>query len=92
MRKYLADAKTILVLDGRPYRLVREVMMITNDTCKMCDLKKRCNAGCGAMNLLPLCTIGRKNGAWFFKEDHNCVNHPILAYVQPDAKDEIIDL
>lgn len=92
MTQYLADASTVLVLNGRPYRLVRERFCTCNDPCSMCDLREICKSGNGALNLLPLCTIGNKSGAWFFRENYDCVNHHILQYVQFDAQTDILDL
>lgn len=92
MTQYLADASTVLVLNGKPYRLVRERFCTCFYPCRMCDLKQLCESGNGAKNLLPLCTIGNRSGAWFFKENYDCVNHHILEYVQFDAQTEILDL
>lgn len=92
MTQYLADASTVLVLNGKPYRLVREILVVSNNPCKMCDLRKLCLSGNGDTNLAPLCRGGDKSDAWFFKENWDCVNHRILEFVQSDAKTEIIDL
>lgn len=92
MKRYLADAKTILVLNGQPYRLVREFLIMTNNPCKMCDLRKLCLSGNGDLNLAPLCRGTDRSDAWFFKENKDCVNHHILQYVQPNANVEILDL
>lgn len=92
MRKYLADPKTLLVIKGVPYRLVREKFITINEPCRMCDLSDLCKQGNGALNFLPLCTVRGGSGAWFFKKNWDCVNDHILSYVETSSDVEFLDL
>ena len=92
MNKYLADPKTLLVIKGVPYRLVREKFITINEPCRLCDLRELCKQGNGALNLLPLCDVRGGSGAWFFKENWDCVNDHILSYVETSPDVELHDL
>lgn len=91
MSKYLTDPSTILVLAGKPYRLVREIGVTKNNPCHLCELTNICKCDGSEPSLLPLCMVGNKSGAWFFKENRDCVNHRILEYVEFNAQYEILD-
>lgn len=92
MSKYLADANTLLVIKGVPYRLVREKFVTINEPCRMCDLKELCKQGNGALNLLSLCSVRGGSGAWFFKENWSCVNDHIMSYVETIHDTEFLDV
>lgn len=92
MSKYLADAKTLLVIKGVPYRLVREKFTTINEPCRLCDLRDLCKQGNGALNLLPLCDVRGGRGAWFFKENWDCVNYHVLSFVETSNATEFLDV
>ena len=92
MSKYLADANTLLVIKGKPYRLVREKFVTINEPCRMCDLKELCKQGNGALNFLTLCSVRGGSGAWFFKESWDCVNDHIMSYVETLHATEFLDV
>lgn len=92
MTKYLADPNTLLVIKGTPYRLVREKFVTIYEPCRVCDLKELCKQGNGALNLLPLCTIRGGGGAWFFKENWDCVNYHILSFTEISHATEFLDV
>lgn len=92
MSKYLADPQTLLVIKGVPYRLVREKFITINEPCRLCDLKELCKQGNGALNFLPLCSARDRSNAWFFKENWDCVNYPIMSFVETSTNVEFLDL
>lgn len=92
MTKYLADANTLLVIKGVPYRLVREKFITINEPCRLCDLKEICRQGNGALNLLSLCSVRGGSGAWFFKENWNCVNAHVIQFCETTEATEFLDV
>ena len=63
------DEKTLLVIEGHPYRLAREFSCGVMYPCRICDLRDTCQDDKLGARLMPLCMPKDKSGAWFFVED-----------------------
>lgn len=48
--------QTVLVIEGHPYSLVREINPTSNGVCNKCDLREKCNDDPDYYNLWDLCT------------------------------------
>lgn len=90
MKRYLAKQDCIIVFNGRPYRLVREIVISRNFPCHLCDLSDVCEGGTGNSWLIELCSPKGLGNGWFFIEDYSLFNHMIsdFAYAE-DGTEEI---
>lgn len=62
---------TILIMEGRPYRLKELNRQGINNPCELCDLRQICNPLGGFNFLARLCKSDDRDDAWFFEEDWN---------------------
>lgn len=60
---------TILIMEGRPYRLKELNRQGVNNPCEMCDLRCECGYPDGLSHFMKLCTSDDRDNAWFFEED-----------------------
>lgn len=70
---------TILIMEGRPYRLKELNRKGVDDSCCMCDLRQVCGAPDGVYDLMRLCKSDNRDDAWFFEEDWT-FRHKRFAY------------
>jgi hypothetical protein len=73
---------TILIMEGRPYRLKKLNRQNINDPCPLCDLKKYCNNEKGQGFMWALCTSDDRDDAWFFEEDWTIYDKLIADFVE----------
>lgn len=73
---------TILIMEGRPYRLVKLERKGVNDPCSMCDLRQRCEPSSQSFNLITLCKSDDRDNGWFFEEDWTIVSKQIIEFVE----------
>lgn len=60
---------TIVIIEGVPYVLKKEIEPTENDPCKLCALKEKC----GGLFFLELCASDNRDDSWFFVEDWDIV-------------------
>lgn len=90
MKKYLAKQDCIIVFNGRPYRLVREIVISHPSPCFLCDLSDVCMGGSESPKLLDLCSPDNLGEGWFFLEDYTLYNRKISDFAYcGDGTEEI---
>lgn len=77
MAEFLKDPNTILVINGKPYRLVATEKPISFCPCDMCDLSDLCAGKDDTLPLYPLCSPIRTKTSFFFMEDWEAWNKQI---------------
>lgn len=75
------DFTTALVINGKPYSLVRELNPISNAVCGKCDLREMCLGEKGRMDLAALCWPDGESETWFFIEDWQIIDRQIRDYI-----------
>ena len=70
---------TILIMEGRPYRLKELNRQGINNPCELCDLRRVCGAPDGKYHLTQLCKSDDRDDTWFFEEDWT-FRHKRFAY------------
>ena len=61
------EKPTVILFEGIPYRLWRISPLVSNDPCKVCDLRTVCYD----YSLLKLCQPEGYHASWAFVEDWN---------------------
>lgn len=61
------EKPTVILFEGFPYRLMKITPRVSNDPCKVCDLRTVCS-DCSLMNL---CQPDGYDTSWAFVEDWN---------------------
>lgn len=84
MSKYIAVANFALVINGTPYRLVRETKITQLHVCNLCGLRDICHDESGWRRLDVLCSQPQLSNAFFFKEDWEMSKHLISDYIFVD--------
>lgn len=72
----------VIVIEGRPYQLVKLERKGVNDPCSMCDLRQRCEPSSQHFNLITLCKSDDRDYGWFFEEDWTIVSKQIIEFVE----------
>lgn len=72
---------TILIMEGRPYRLKELNREGENNPCKLCDLRKICGIDDCFYDLTILCKSDDRDDAWFFEEDWTIYDKKIATYL-----------
>lgn len=75
---------TVIVMEGRPYQLVKLEIKGVNDPCTMCDLRWECEAPGERFNLIKLCKSDDRDDRWFFAEDWNIFDKNICDFINPE--------
>lgn len=70
---------TILIMEGRPYRLKELNRQGINNPCELCDLRTLCGAPDGGYHFTRLCQSDDRDDDWFFEEDWT-FRHKRFAY------------
>lgn len=76
--------QTVLVAEGVPYSLVREIEPKTNDVCSICDLNELCHCVAGKLGFLGLCQFDDDDQSWFFVQDWDILDKPLVCYATGD--------
>lgn len=76
--------QTVLVIEGHPYSLVREIEPKTNDVCGICDLNELCQCVAGKLGFLGMCQFDDDDQSWFFVEDWDIIETPLVCYATGD--------
>ena len=82
--------QTVLVLEGIPYSLVRELNPTSNEVCGKCDLREQCISNGKRMDYASLCWPDGLSSGWFFLQDWDILDKPLVCYATGDhsiAKD-----
>lgn len=82
---------TIIVMNGRPYRLKEMNRQGINNPCSLCDLRTLCNNENGQGFLYTLCTSDDRNEAWFFEEDWTIFGKPLCDFINPELASDFLD-
>ena len=73
---------TVIIMEGRPYQLMKLERKGVNDPCSMCDLRQQCEPSDQYFNLMMLCKSDDRDDGWFFEEDWTIVRQQIIEFVQ----------
>ena len=84
MSMLIRNPNTLLVLDGVPYSLVRQVPINYCSPCTVCDLSDICCGQDDSMSLRKLCTPAGLGESYFFKEDWEAVKSSVIKYLHID--------
>lgn len=76
--------QTVLVIDGHPYSLVREINPTSNMVCSQCELRQYCKVDNVGLVFMPLCTPEGQGENWFFIEDWDIIQTPLVCYCTGD--------
>ena len=82
---------TVIVIEGRPYQLVKLERKGVNDPCSMCDLRQRCEPSSKSFNLITLCKSDDRDDAWYFEEDWSIYDKRICDFLNPELTNEPLD-
>lgn len=86
MNKIEKDESTVLVINGVPYSLVRDLEKADNKVCEKCDLSEDCCFGDDFSLYRKLCSIAPLKEDWYFKIDWDIINKRICDYLDIDHK------
>ena len=90
-KKTIEHWPTVIVMDGRPYRLKELNRRGINNTCELCDLRTECGYPDGYHDFLELCTTDDRNDAWYFEEDWTIYDKRIGDFINIELADDFID-
>ena len=82
---------TVIVMEGRPYQLVKLERKGVNDPCSMCDLRQQCEPSDQYFNLMMLCKSDDRDDGWYFEEDWSIFDKPLSDFINPELIDEPYD-
>lgn len=82
---------TVIVMNGKPYQLVKLERKGINDPCTVCDLRWECEAPEGNYNLVKLCKSDDRDDGWCFEEDWTLFNKPLCDFINPELADYFLD-
>lgn len=80
-KKIERHTQTVLVIEGKPYSLVREINPTDNHVCDKCDLKWLCDEPDEHYKFHALCVPDSLDPSWFFVEDWDIIKTPLVCYV-----------
>ena len=72
----------VIVINGRPYQLMKLERKGVNDPCSMCDLRQQCEPSDQYFNLMMLCKSDDRDDGWYFEEDWTIVSKQIIEFVE----------
>lgn len=73
---------TVIIMEGRPYQLMKLERKGVNDPCSMCDLRQQCEPSDQHFNLMMLCKSDDRDDGWYFEEDWTIVSKQIIEFVE----------
>lgn len=91
MSKIRKDESTVLVINGTPYSLVRDLDLKAGVVCDKCDLREMCKTTNNRMDLGGLCWPEGLSSAWYFIIDWDIINKHIRDYLDIDLECGRID-
>lgn len=80
---------TVIIMEGRPYQLMKLERKGVNDPCSMCDLRQRCEPSSQHLNLITLCKSDDRDDRWYFEEDWTIVSKQIIEFVEVPMKRQL---
>ena len=91
MSKIEKDKSTVLVINGTPYSLVRDLEPQNNHVCYKCDLAENAENLVGKCDFINLCTPETLGCEWYFVIDWDIINKHIRDYLDIDLECGRID-
>ena len=82
---------TVIVMEGRPYQLVKLERKGVNDPCSMCDLRQQCEPSDQYFNLMMLCKSDDRDDGWYFEEDWSIFDKRIYDFLNPELANDFTD-
>lgn len=82
---------TILINEGRPYRLKELNRQGINDPCSLCDLRQTCKSPMEIDFLHKLCTSDGRNDAWYFEEDWTIYDKRICDFINVELAGDFLE-
>lgn len=82
---------TVIVMNGRPYQLVKLERKGVNDPCTMCDLRWECDAPEDYFNLIKLCKSDDRGDEWYFTEDWTIFDKPLCDFINPELANDFLN-
>lgn len=82
---------TVIVMNGKPYQLVKLERKGVNDPCTMCDLRWECDAPEEYFNLIKLCKSDDRDDGWYFTEDWTIFDKPLCDFINPELANDFLD-
>lgn len=77
---------TLIIKDGVPYILAKEIKPSTNDPCSLCELRKECIDESDNTRLAYLCISDEFKYAGFFVQDWDTADFKINAFLKWENK------
>ena len=71
------EKPTVILFEGIPYRLWRISRLVSNDPCKVCDLRTVCSD----YSLMNLCQPKGYGTNWAFVEDWNIYDNYVYDFL-----------
>lgn len=72
---------TVIIMNGKPYQLVKLERKGINDPCCLCDLRWECDEPNDHFDLLNLCKSDDRDDGWYFSEDWSIYDKTIADFV-----------
>lgn len=82
---------TVIIMDGKPYQLIKLERIGVNDPCTMCDLRWECDAPLDKFNLIKLCKSDDRDDGWFFAEDWSIFDKRIENFLNVESAEVFLD-
>lgn len=82
---------TVIIMEGRPYQLMKLERKGVNDPCSMCDLRQQCEPSDQYFNLMMLCKSDDRDDGWYFEEDWSIYGKWICDFTNTELAEDFID-
>lgn len=82
---------TVIIMEGRPYQLMKLERKGINDPCSMCDIRQRCEPSSQYFNLITLCKSDDRDDGWYFEENWTIFGKQICDFINPELADDFLD-
>lgn len=82
---------TVIIMNGRPYQLVKLERKGVNNPCSVCDLRWECDVPNDHVDLLSLCISDDRDDGWYFEEDWSIYDKQICEFVDLELVDKPYD-
>lgn len=76
---------TVIIMEGRPYQLMKLERKGVNDPCFMCDLRLICDTFDDHLNLVQLCKSDDRDDGWYFEEDWTIFDKQLCEFIDPNS-------
>lgn len=81
----------VIIMNGRPYQLIKLMRENINDPCSMCDLRQECGVSDYYYNLLKICKSDDRDDRWYFEEDWTIFDKPLYDFLNPELAEDFLD-